>query len=67
MNKICKDCNIEKDISLFTINYKKDNKYYYRKKCKECYKNKRKAYHKDYNKKYREKIKINLLYGPIGL
>jgi len=60
MNKICKDCNIEKDISLFTINYKKGDQYFYRSNCKECYKNKRKAYHKTYNKKYYQDRKMKL-------
>jgi capsule polysaccharide modification protein KpsS len=61
MNKICKSCEIEKDQSLFSINYKKGDKYYYRKTCKDCYKNKRKEYHKVYNKKYNENKKIKLI------
>jgi len=57
MNKSCSDCNIDKDISSFSINYKRNNKIYYRSKCKECYKLKRKDYHKKYNKMYYEKNK----------
>lgn len=58
MSKTCSDCETEKDINLFSINYKKNGKTYYRTKCKECYKLKRKAYHKKYNKiYYQNKIK----------
>lgn len=61
MNKLCKNCETEKDQSLFSINYKKDDKYFYRSICKDCYKNKRKEYHKTYNKKYYAEKKIKLV------
>jgi hypothetical protein len=34
--KICKTCQIEKDISFFVIGLNKNGKRYYRNKCKEC-------------------------------
>lgn len=57
MNRVCKECNELKDISSFPVNYKKEDKIYYRRKCKDCYRPKRKEYERNYNKLYYENKK----------
>jgi hypothetical protein len=61
MTKTCKNCKIEKDTIMFPINYKKNDKIFYRSVCKDCYRTKRKVYHKTYNKKYYLEKKLKLL------
>jgi hypothetical protein len=48
-NKICKDCKIEKDISLFIIHHtdKITGKIYYKNQCKECNKENQKEYYQE--------------------
>ena len=58
MRKICKICNIEKDVSEYRLKTNKKKNYsYYLNYCKECEKEKNLQYQKMYNSTHKEQIK----------
>ena len=67
MNKICKECKIEKEVSFFYKNNGRSGISEYRTTCKECaksnskiHKMKNKEYHKEYHRKYHKDNKEEL-------